>query len=159
MISIIKKARKLSKRYSQDDLEFLVSRLKAKLLEIPLGKIVKEVYFKDLKTIVVDPELHSYEKRHLILHGLAHHLFHRNKTANYFVDEDKNFLESLKIRKEEKEAEVFAAYFLIPEEKLDEILKEDWVKESPDLVSELAEEFQVPKDLIEKRLEFKRLYG
>jgi len=159
MKRIIRKAEKLLKRYRENEPGVLVSKLGAHLFEMPLGRIVKEVYFKDLKAIVVDSNLHPYQKRRLILHALAHHLFHRNKTANYFVDEDKNFLESLKVREKEKEAEIFAAYFLIPKDKLDEILKEEWVKESPDLVSELAEEFQVPEDLARKRLEFKRLYG
>ena len=40
----------------------------------------------------------------------------------------------------------------------EKILKEEWVKESPDLASELAEEFQVPEDLVRKRLELKKLY-
>ena len=57
----------------------------------------------------------------------------------------------------EKEAEVFASFFLIPEEKLDSLLKEDWIKESLDPILELAEEFQVPPDLMRKRLEFERL--
>jgi len=35
------------------------------------------------------------------------------------------------MRKHEKEAEVFAAYLLIPEDKLNELLKQEWVKESP----------------------------
>ena len=43
----------------------------------------------------------------------------------------------------EREAEIFAAYFLIPEERLNKILKQDWVKESSDPIPELAEEFQV----------------
>jgi len=159
MKRIIKKAEYLQKRYRENEPEVLVSKLGVHLFEMPLGRIVKEVYFKDLKAIVVDSNLHPYQKRHLILHALAHHLFHRKREANYFVDEDKNFLESLKVREKEKEAEVFAAYFLIPKDKLDEILKEEWVKESPDLVSELAEEFQVPEDLVRKRLEFKKLYG
>jgi len=80
----------------------LVSKLGAHLFEMPLGKIVKEVYFKDLRAIVVDPNLHPYRKRHLICHALAHHLFHRKREANYFVDEDKNFLESLKVKKKGK---------------------------------------------------------
>jgi len=158
MIRVIKKADRLQRRYGSDDLDFLVSKLKARLFEIPLGKIVKEVYFKDLKTIVVDPNLHPYQKRHLILHALAHHLFHRKREANYFVDEDKNFLESLKVREKEKEAEVFACYFLIPKDKLDRVLNEEWIKESPNLFSDLAEEFQVPEGLVRKRLEFKRIY-
>jgi len=159
MKRIIKKAEELLKRYRENEPEVLVSKLGVHLFEMPLGKIVKEVYFKDLKAIVVDPNLHPYRKRHLILHALAHHLFHRKREANYFVDEDKNFLESLKVREKEKEAEVFAAYFLIPKEKLDKVLNEEWIKESPNLFSDLAEEFQVPEDLVRKRLEFERLYG
>jgi len=108
MKKIIKKA---AKRYGEDDLEILVSKLGAHLFEMPLGGIVKEVYLKDLKAIVVDPNLHPHQKRRLILHALAYHLFHRNKSANYFVDEDKDFLESLKVKEKEKEAEVFACYF------------------------------------------------
>ena len=158
MEKIIKKAEKLSRRYDEDDLEILISKLGAHLFEIPLSRIVKEVYFKDLKAIVVDPNLHPYQKRHLILHALAHHLFHRKREANYFVDEDKDFLESLKVREKEKEAEVFAAYFLIPKDKLDKALQEEWVKDSPNPIAELAEEFQVPEGLVRKRLEFKRIY-
>lgn len=52
---------------------------------------------------------------------------------------EKIFLKALKIKEMEREAEVFAAYLLIPEEKLNEILKQDWVKESP--IPEIAEEF------------------
>jgi len=48
---------------------------------------------------------------------------------------------------------------LIPKDKLDRVLNEEWLKESPNLFSDLAEEFQVPEDLVRKRLEFKRLYG
>jgi len=54
----------------------------------------------------------------------------------------------------ERKAEVFAAYFLIPEEKLDKILKEEWVKNSPDPIPELAEEFRVSENFMKKRLEF-----
>ena len=36
---------------------------------------------------------------------------------------------------------IFAAYFLIPEEKLNKILNEEWIKGSPNTISELAEEF------------------
>ena len=154
---IIEIANNLYKKYGSDDLHFIVSKLKAHLFEIPLGKIVKEVYFKDLKAIVIDPNLHFYRKRHLICHALGHHLLHQGKKTNYFIDLDKNFYEGLKVREIEKEAEMFAAFFLIPEEKLNAILKEDWIKESPDPVLELSEEFQVPPDLIRKRLEFERL--
>jgi Zn-dependent peptidase ImmA (M78 family) len=47
----------------------------------------------------------------------------------------------LALRKQEREAEVFSTYFLIPEEKLSAMLKEKWMKDSPDHISESAEEF------------------
>ena len=50
-------------------------------------------------------------------------LFHRESRVNYFIDENEDFLESLKVKKQEKEAEIFAAYCLIPEEKLNAIFE------------------------------------
>jgi Zn-dependent peptidase ImmA (M78 family) len=94
---------------------------------------------------------------HLIAHGLAHHLFHRNARVNYFLDEKDDRFNYWKQRRQEKEAEVFAAYLLIPEDKLNERLKEEWVKESPDPIPALAEEFQVSENFMKKRLEFKSL--
>jgi len=44
---------------------------------------------------------------------------------------------------------------LIPEDKLNEKLEEEWVKESPDPIPELAEEFQVSENFLRKRLKFK----
>ena len=103
---------------------------------------------------MIDPNLHPYKKRHLIAHGLAHHLFHRKRRVNYFIDQS-DFLTSLKVRKQEREAEVFTAHFLIPDKKLNMILEEDWFENSPDPIPELAEEFQVSENFMKKRLEFK----
>ncbi|MGQ9778021.1 MAG: ImmA/IrrE family metallo-endopeptidase [Thermodesulfobacteriota bacterium] len=151
---IIEKANEIREKYSLDDLEFVAFRLKAKVVEEPLGRVIKECYLKDLGVIVIDPDLHPYKKRHLIAHGLAHHLFHRKRRINYFIN-DKCFRKTLDMRKQEREAEIFAAYFLIPEEKLKRILKEEWAQESPDPISELAEEFQISENFMRKRLEFK----
>ena len=49
---------------------------------------------------------------------------HSESKVNYFVSDTEDFLKSLKVKKQEKKAEVFAAYFLIPEEKLSALLKE-----------------------------------
>jgi Zn-dependent peptidase ImmA (M78 family) len=54
-----------------------------------------------------------------------------------------------------KRLEVFAAYLLIPEDRLNEKLKEEWVKESPDPIPELAEEFQVSENFMRKRLKLR----
>jgi Zn-dependent peptidase ImmA (M78 family) len=156
---IIQKANQLRNKYGLDDLDFLAQKLGAEIIEYPLGRIIKETYFKDLGVIVIDPGLHPYKKRHLIVHGLAHHLFHRNKKVNYFLNREKNFLKTIDITRQEKEAEVFAAYYLIPEDKLNKILKQDWINDSLDPVYELAEEFQVSEHFMRKRLEFRRQYS
>jgi Zn-dependent peptidase ImmA (M78 family) len=63
---------------------------------------------------------------------LAHHLFYRNTKINYFLDERDDRFNYWKQRRQVKEAEVFAAYLLIPEDRLDEKLKEECVQESLD---------------------------
>jgi len=156
---IIKKAEEIRKKYGTDDLEELAEKLGAEVVEEKLGRIIKEAYFKDLKVIVIDPDLHPYKKRHLIAHALAHHLFHQKRKANYFLDDKDDFTNRLKVREKEREAEVFAAYLLIPEDKLKEILTQEWVKEHPNPIPELAEEFQVSENFMRKRLEFLRIYG
>jgi Zn-dependent peptidase ImmA (M78 family) len=152
---IIEKANEIREKYGLDDLEFVASKLGVKIVEEPLGRIIKECYIKDLNVIIIDPNLHPYKKRHLIAHGLAHHLFHKNSQVNYFIKDGEDFLKTVKLRKQEREAEIFAAYLLIPEEKLNEILKQDWVKESPDPIPELAEEFQVSESFMRKRMKSK----
>jgi Zn-dependent peptidase ImmA (M78 family) len=152
MRHIIEKAKEIRRKYGVDDLEFVAGKFGAEVVEQPLGTIIKEAYFKDEGVIVIDPNLHPYKKRHLIAHGLAHHLFHRNRRVNYFIDDKDDFFKSLKVKEMEREAEIFAAHLLIPEEKLNALLKEDWIKESPDPIPELAEEFQVSPHFMKKRL-------
>jgi len=154
MKHIIEKANEIREKIGIDDLELLASKLGAEVIEMPLGRIIKEMYIKDEGIIVIDPNLHPYKKRHLIAHGLAHHLFHRKSRVNYFIEDRNNYLNNWLLREHEKEAEVFAAYLLIPEDRLNEILQQDWVKESPDPIPELAEEFQVSENFMRKRLEF-----
>jgi len=92
MKHIIEKANKIREKYGIDDLELLASKLGAEVVELPLGRIIKEMYIKDEGTIVIDPNLHPYKKRHLIAHGLAHHLFHRKSRVNYFIEDRNDYL-------------------------------------------------------------------
>jgi hypothetical protein len=47
MRHIIEKANEIREKYGVDDLELLASKLGAEVVEILLGKIIKEVYIKD----------------------------------------------------------------------------------------------------------------
>jgi len=65
MRHIIEKANEIRRRCGVDDLELLALKLGTQVVEAPLGGIIKEVYARDLKTIIIDPNLHPYKKRHL----------------------------------------------------------------------------------------------
>jgi len=152
MRQIIEKAKEIREKYGIDDLEVLACKLGAEVVELPLGRIIKGMYIKDEDVIVVDPNLHPYKKRHLIAHRLAHHLFHRKSRVNYFIEDRNDYVNNWLLREHEKEAEVFAAYLLVPEEKLNEILNQEWVRESPNPIPELAELFEVSENFMRKRL-------
>jgi Zn-dependent peptidase ImmA (M78 family) len=51
--------------------------------------------------------------------------------------------------------EVFAAYLLIPGDKLNEKLKEEWVRESLDPIQEQAEELHLSENFMRKDLNLK----
>ena len=116
-----------------------------------------------MRAIAIKPNLHPYERKYLIAHALAHHLFHRKDLFRDYISlHETGIFGSLKLGRfeistKEREADIFATYFLIPEEKLKLILEEEWVKGSPNPIPELAEEFKVPEELMRKRLEFGKI--
>jgi Zn-dependent peptidase ImmA (M78 family) len=113
-----------------------------------------------LRTIVIKPNLHPYERKYLIAHGLGHYLFHRmDLFRDYISLHEKGIFGSfdigrIEIATKEREDDIFVAYFLIPDEKLKPILEKKWVRGSPNPIPKLAEMFQVPEELMRKRLEF-----
>jgi len=115
------------------------------------------MYIKDEEVIIIDPNLHSYKKRHLIAHRLVHYLFHRKSRVNYFIEDRNDYLDSWLLREHEKGAEVLAIYLLILGDKIKEILQQEWNKESLTPVYKLAEEFQA-ENFIGERLKFKVEY-
>jgi Zn-dependent peptidase ImmA (M78 family) len=163
MIGIIQKATQIYRKYGSIKLDFIAGKFGVTVYETLSTEKIKEVYFPDLKAIAIVPNLDFRERNYLIAHALGHHLFHRFGLYRDYINLHENGLfGSLEIgrserARKEKEADLFAAYFLIPEEKLNPILKEDWFRESPDKVTTLAEKFQVPEELARKRLEFKNI--
>jgi Zn-dependent peptidase ImmA (M78 family) len=109
--------------------------------------------------------LHPYERKYLIAHALSHHLFHKKDLFRDYISlQERGIFGSLElgrieIESKEREADLFAAYFLIPGEKLKLILKEDWLRKSSNPIPQLAEMFKVPEELMRKRLEFKKMEG
>ncbi|MFZ6016825.1 MAG: ImmA/IrrE family metallo-endopeptidase [Nitrospirota bacterium] len=164
MRRIIQKAKEIYKRYGLDELDLLASKLGVEIYEILEAKNIKEVYFPDLRAIAINPDLPPYERNYLIAHALGHHLFHKVGLKRDYINlHERGVFGSLELgRREisikEREADIFAAYLLIPEEKLTPLLEEDRIKEAhSDPLSELAEEFQVPEELMRRRVEFEKI--
>jgi Zn-dependent peptidase ImmA (M78 family) len=162
-LKIIEKAKQIYRKYGFDDLDFIADKLGAEIFETDLfnNTEVKEVYFPDLETIAIASNLHPYEKRCLIAHGLGHHLFHNDNKRGYIRLQEEGLFGSrelgkIEISRKEREADLFATYLLIPEEKLNSILEQEWIKESPDPIPELAEEFQVSQNFMRKKLQLKK---
>lgn len=156
---IIEKVKEIQRKYGSEELEVLVSRLGAEVHEILEGSNIKEVYFPHLEAIAIKPDLHPYERNYLIAHALGHHLLHRGSKRDFINLHEEGLSGSLELGRQErtrkeKEADLFAAYLLIPEERLEINLKS---MEDPhyDPVPELAEEFEVPEELMRKRLELR----
>jgi Zn-dependent peptidase ImmA (M78 family) len=164
MIGIIQKATQIYRKYGSIELDFIAGKFGVTIYETLSTEKIKEVYFPDLKAIAIVPNLDFRERNYLIAHALGHHFLHRIGLYQDYINLHENgLLGSLEIgrselARKEKEADLFAAYFLIPEERLNLILKEDWFRESPNQVTALAEEFQVPEELARKRLEFKNIF-
>ncbi len=124
-----------------NDLDKLLTKLDIDVLEVPLKGRMKEIFFGD--HIVVRDDLSPAEKRELIAHALGHHFMH---AGSHYAAAKKVYTFS---NYHEKQANIFAAYLLIPEEKLK-------TKLYPDMpVMEVAEGFQVTNEFAEFRL---RLY-
>jgi Zn-dependent peptidase ImmA (M78 family) len=131
--------------------------LGAEIYENLATKNIKEVYYPELRAIAIKPNLHPYERKYLIAHALGHHLFHRmDLFRDYISLHEKGIFGSLELGKfeiatKEREADIFAAYFLIPDEKLKLILEEERVKTSSNPIPGLAKKFQVPEELMREK--------
>ena len=163
MLNIVRKANEIYRRHGADDLYFVATKLGTQIYESLDTENLQEVYFPDLKAIVIKPDLPFYQRSYLLAHALGHHLFHRKGLHRDYVQSHISGtlgsleLGRIEILRKEREADLFAGYLLIPEAQLKGILKEEWAMESCDLTWELALEFQVPKELVQKRLEYERM--
>jgi Zn-dependent peptidase ImmA (M78 family) len=153
--NIIKIAKEIRESYGVDDIEYLASCLGADVEYVDnLNNIrIKEVYYPNIKTIALASNLDYPYARHLIAHGLGHHILHRDNTLDYlklheYGLEGNKELASIYRLAREQEAELFAAHLLIDEDKLMQLLNEDWIRDAIDPIALLADEFNVSRELM-----------
>jgi Zn-dependent peptidase ImmA (M78 family) len=163
MERIIEEANAAYRKYGSADMGYLAEKLGVEVHEELNARNVKEVYFPDLQAVVISPGLPRHERNYLLAHGLGHHLFHRTGTEatggslREGLACDNVGIGRLGASKIEMEADLFAAYLLVPETNLKPMLGQDWINAASDPVLKLALEFQVPVELMRERLIFEGL--
>ena len=137
MIKAVRKAEEIYKKHG-NNLEKILKEEKIDVLEVPLAGRFKEIFFGDY--IVLKDSLSPEEKRELTAHALAHHYLHAGShyAASKKIYTFSNF--------HERQANVFAAYLLIPDKKFEKMLY-------PDIpVHEISDKFEVTTKFAEFRL-------
>ena len=133
----LKKAKEIYVKYG-NNLSFICREFGLNIIEGDLEGRLKEVYFGD--SIFVKKSLKKAEKQELIAHAIGHHLMH---AGNHLSQQKKIYSFG---NYHERQANAFAAYLLISEEKLEGKLF-DGVR-----ADELAEYFEVTEKLMAYRL-------
>jgi Zn-dependent peptidase ImmA (M78 family) len=159
---IIEKASSIYSQYGSDNLDLVAEKLGASVYGLLEAEHLKEAYFPERKAIAIKPGLPSYERRYLIAHALGHHLFHRDETSRDYLrlhlkhSDARSTQDSAEIARLEDEADLFAAFLLVPDSKLRPRLEEGSIWRSEDPVLHLAMEFQVPVEPMRVRLAYER---
>lgn len=145
-MSAREKAEKILKEHpytGSDWIYELLDRLGIIYVEKDLDKVPSLFLETDgMPVIIVDKSESSRRKRELIAHELGHYLFH---VGNGILNKKRNPIETFR---DERKAELFALYLLVPEDRLSKLVD---ILDPPN-VYDLAEEFGVTVEFMEKRL-------
>jgi len=129
------------------DLERIARELELIVLEEQLAGRLSEIYFGD--AIVVRADLPRAVKRELTAHAIGHHMMH---AGNHLTLENNTYSFG---NYHEKQANVFAAWLLVPEDELTTKLV------AGESIPDLAHDFGVTDELMMFRLQIRHLakYG
>lgn len=158
----VDEASHLYSTFGADDLEAVAGRMGIAVYDFLGATHLREVYFPELKAIVIRPRVPRHERRYLIAHALGHHVLHADGPARHSLDYLRLHIRDVEETEEqrrlltrvEREADLFAGYLLVPREALEPVLTEHWVEESADPALQLAIEFQVPLEPMRLRLAY-----
>ena len=104
-----RKAEEIVNKYSNNLQDILMAE-GIQLIEVPLAGRLKELYFGDV--IILKDSLSNAEKKELTAHALGHHFLH---AGNHMAASSGAYSWD---KLQERQAEVFAAYLLMPKLKL-----------------------------------------
>lgn len=138
-------ALKTIEKYQTNDPEKILDKLGVDVLDVPLLGEVKEIAFDD--HIVLKQGIDKAERNQLLGHALCHRLMH---AGNDFLRKQRRYsIGSF----QEKQADVFAAYLLMPETAIEKLIGKDLT------IFELAEKFDVLPYFVKFRIGLAKHYN
>ncbi len=140
----IDKAKETQGRFGTEP-ALVAEELGLRVIEENLAGRLREVYFGD--SIVIRRDLLDPEKRELVAHAIGHHLLH---AGNHLSMQNRVYSFG---NYHERQANVFAAFLLMPDEQLEDLLYDGVTP------SELADAFGVSDQLVEFRLKVRAAVG
>ncbi len=155
-------ASSLYSQYGNDDLDAIAHKLGLTVLDLLDSEHLNEAYFPRLRAIAIRPNIPHYLRRFLLGHSLGHHRLHRDLSLDYLrlhvLRGTANLgADQRKVTRLEAEADLFAAYLLVPGDRLRPVMMQDWFRRSRDPAVTLAIEFQVPIRAMRSRLVYEEV--
>lgn len=161
MQHVVDEALHLYSQHGSDDPDALAERLGIGVYDVLDADHLTEIYFPDLRAIVLRPGMPAFQRRYLLAHALGHHVLHRTDEAHdylklHLLARDAGKHVDPRIKRAESEADLFASYLLIPEAKLQPLLARPWTQQAGDVVQQLSIELQFPPEPMRVRLAYER---
>ena len=162
MERIVDEASSLSARLGTEHLDQVAEKLGMAVFYLLDAEDLKEAYFPELQAVALRPGLPGYERRYLLAHALGHHLFHKDAQGvdylrfHSLTPGPPSEEEQARMAEVESEADLFAAYLLVPHEKLAPFLEQQEIWKDADPAQSLALEFRVPVEAMRIRLVYER---
>jgi Zn-dependent peptidase ImmA (M78 family) len=128
MNTAVRKAKEIYDKYSSDP-DKVASGLGLEVLEVPMEGSAKEFYWGDCVTL--KEGLTEPERRELLAHAVCHHLLH---AGSHYARSEGGYSYG---NYHEKQANVFAAFLLVPDEELEKLTDKDLT------IYDLAEKFKI----------------
>jgi len=157
--NVIRQANKILTQYQPDrtknsletNVMAIAEKLNITVVPYAFSEDISGVFFrKDNRLFLgVNNDHHEHRQRFTIAHEIGHYVLHSLDTIHYdIVDQEKVFYRAKDISSvEEREANIFAAELLMPEETVEELIAKDITS-----INLLASTFNVSEDAMRYRL-------
>lgn len=144
MNTAVKKAKEIHKKYG-NNVDNIADSLSLDVIDVPMEGQAKEFFWGD--TITLKEGLEEPLRRELIAHAICHYLLHAG--SHYALHSRKYSYGNY----HEKQANVFAAFLLMPDGELEELADKGLT------IHDLAEEFNVTPQFVKFRLGLAKHYS